>query len=150
MSAKDTWTYADQALLIGYLALGEDFPSIAHLIGKSETQIRDCWTTVSDLLAADVPAGSLPMTEAPRHLRERPQSAPVSTKTEDQTPPQKPPLKKWEPRKFRVSPFARSLAQRGPRDVTATLMGDPSAAQIERSLATLAKPRPSSHHTKWS
>ncbi|MEP2707803.1 MAG: hypothetical protein ABJQ71_15245 [Roseibium sp.] len=150
MSAKDTWTYSDQALLIGYLTLGEDFPSVAHLIGKSEAQIRDCWTKVSDLLAPDVPPVSLPMTEAPRQPRKRPQPAPVSAEAEDQTPPQKSPLKKWEPRKFRVSPFARSLAQHGQRDVTATLMGDPSAAQLERSLATLAKPRPSSHHTKWS
>ncbi|WP_298815434.1 hypothetical protein [uncultured Roseibium sp.] len=55
---------------------------------------------------------------------------------------------KYQPRRFRALPAMASQAGRGSKDLTARLMGDPSAAAAERSLAEPA-PHRGKHHAKY-
>jgi hypothetical protein len=110
-------TYRQQALMIGYLTLGEGFPFIAVELDRSVLAVELAYNNIISTLqnegriAADISCA------IPPEKTEKP-------KTKD----------KWKPRKFRVLGSAVRRAQRSPIDVTANLMNDPAFAEFERSL----------------
>ncbi|WP_428527112.1 hypothetical protein [Roseibium sp.] len=147
-------TYRDQALLVGYTFLGEGMDFIAAELGRS--------ALATELAYKDILATLQGVDHVP----------PVKPVSDDHRPKTTPPVAaassetraayersagettshpaKWQPRRFRTLPSAVRQAQRGTRDVTAALMGDPSAAAYERSLARPATKRDAKHPAKWS
>ena len=116
-------SYADLARLIGYTALGESTDFIAEELGVSEATVNATWAAID------------------KGLYGRPTPKPAHIPA-----PQPMPKPKYQPRKFRSLPGLAKMADRGPKDLTASLMGDPSAAAVERSFC---KPAPFKDSSKW-
>ncbi len=134
------WTYRDIAAAIGLHLLGEDEDGVAAVLDRSPEDIRRQFTAIESLVfgAMNAPAA------APKPSRRSvvKKEAPVAA-----TPRPKP---KYRPRTFHVSPLVRHLPRNGQGDVTAQLMGDPTAAAAERSLTNPASHRPPERKAKWS
>ncbi|MBG6160555.1 hypothetical protein IWQ54_000205 [Labrenzia sp. EL_195] len=124
--------YADLATIVGFVTLGESPAFIAKELGVSEAAVHSAWDSVQQALLT--PSETTKEQPAPKAS-----PAPVSA----QKPPQK---LKYQPRKFRAVPGLATMVGRGPRDLTAALMGDPSAAEAERALC---KPAPFKDYSKW-
>ncbi|WP_282045561.1 hypothetical protein [Roseibium album] len=121
--------YADLATIVGFVTLGESPAFIAKELGVSEAAVHSAWGSVQQALLT--PTETVEARSATKAC-----PAPVPT----QKSPQK---LKYQPRKFRAVPGLATMVGRGPRDLTASLMGDPSAAAAERALCKPAPYRPS-------
>lgn len=147
-------TYRDQALLVGYIFLGEGMDFIAAELGQSplatELAYKDILSAIQgvDLVPPAKPVSddhgpktTPPVAAASSETRVANKRSAGATTSHPA---------KWQLRRFRTIPSAVRQAERGPRDVTAALMGDPSAAAYERSLARPATKRAARHPAKWS
>ncbi|QDG74433.1 hypothetical protein [Labrenzia sp. PHM005] len=142
MTPKTTpLTYLEQATLIGFLALGEDYPFIAEVLDRPVGDLRS--------VAAEIARTQQLAAVVSNTVVTSPAKTPKAQAVLPEPPPEKP-KPKWRPRRFRMLPIASRQAPRGTYDVTAALMGDPPAAAFERSLAKPAEIRPGRHSGKWS
>lgn len=131
-------TYRDQALLVGYTVLGEGMDFIAAELGRTQQATELAY---KDILAAFQGIDLIPL--ATPAARPKP---PISPAQPAEAAPKR--VAKWQPRRFRVLPVLSRTQSAGTRDVTAALMGDPSAAAFERSLQSPPPFRPDPRYSK--
>jgi|GEM_PF-3961439 len=136
--ALKPFTYLEQATLVGFLALGEDYPFIAEVLGRTVCEVHSAYDDISwtRRLMETLPDTVVIASTAPKKAaQDTPAPSPVAVKP------------KWQPRRFRVLPTL-SRQPKGLRDVTAQLMGDPVAAAFERSLQSPPPFRPDPRYSK--
>lgn len=134
-------SYRQQALLIGYVLLGEESAFIGQELGLTAQRID---VEYKEILATFGVSVSMPEPHPAAA------AAPVAARSEPKPVEIPEPVSptKWQPRRFRTIAAKSKPVPDHPCDLTALLMGDPSAAAFERSLAQPAPFRPEPRYSK--
>ncbi|MGS4886117.1 hypothetical protein [Roseibium sp. MB-4] len=134
-------SYRQQALLIGYVFLGEESAFIGQELGLTAQRVDLEYKEILATFGVSVTKPEPQPVAVASPVAARSKSKPVEI-------PKPVSPTKWQPRRFRTIAAKSRQVPDHPCDLTARLMGDPSAAAYERSLAQPAPFRPEPSFTK--
>jgi hypothetical protein len=129
MTCSNPWTIHEVALLIGYRSLGEDLDFISDALRKPKPEVIQ--------MTRNVLSEALGNQDYVEPQKEAATAAPRK------------PSRSLPARKFRVVPYLSRITNQS-RNVTAELMGDPSAAKARRAAFNPPEWKPETSNRKFT